>query len=126
MAACGMQAMMSALRAAGPGYNRRVLSAVQAVTADDVIRVLRKYLVQVNHPAKGLCSGPSQHPQCLVPMSRSLEVSLGISFQVFEPAKATLAITTNANKLHEVILGFSETGWKVSQIQSIESHVAED
>ncbi|KAJ1495583.1 Metalloenzyme, LuxS/M16 peptidase-like protein [Baffinella frigidus] len=89
VASCGMQAMMSALRDAPPGYNQRVLGNVQAVTSEDVLRVLRQYLIQV-----------------------------------FDPAFATLAITTNVNKLPEVVSGFKEAGWDVTQVDSIESQVA--
>ncbi len=51
VSACGLQALMSALRGTGPGYNTELLRAVQAVTADDVRRVLGAYLVRLFDPA---------------------------------------------------------------------------
>ena len=52
VSACGLQAMMSALRGTGPGHNARLLRAVQAVTAGDVRRVLGAYLVPLFDPAR--------------------------------------------------------------------------
>ncbi len=51
VSACGLQALTSALRGTGPGHNARLLRVVQAVTADDVRRVLGAYLVRLFDPA---------------------------------------------------------------------------
>jgi len=88
VSACGMQSIMSALRASGPGHNSRLVQAVLAVTEADLQRVLSRYLVNV-----------------------------------FEPSKANLAITTNGNKVEEVVSGLEGLGWKPDRLDSVDDFV---
>ena len=47
---CGMQSLMNALRRSGPGHNGRLLSSVAAVTSEQVLYVIKAYLLGLFSP----------------------------------------------------------------------------
>ena len=48
---CGLQSLMTAMRRSGPGHNARLLKAIAAVTAEQVLHVINTYLLRLFSPA---------------------------------------------------------------------------
>ncbi len=83
VSACGLQSLMSALRGTGPGHNARLLAAVQAVRAEDVRRVLGRYLVPLFDPAAASLV-------VTVPAGKAEEVAAGLAGLGWKTSRKTL------------------------------------